>query len=261
MAFVQSGEAVPELRFIVDSDFLSDPERLIYRAENYMCNSFYRRMDGGLDWYRQSGDETPGIRLHVFDNWSTLVLSQNTATPRSYRKQMLNYECGCVFNYAMLAREACVFHGVVMEYEGKGILVTARSGVGKTTHTRMWRDYENALIINGDRALCRRIDGKWYAYGMPWCGSSGEYINRRVLVSCIVELRRGDTNRVEIATPFDASMYLLERIFAPVWEPQLREKAVDYCQEIGTTIPVIRLFCRPDTESVRILKRAILSLI
>ncbi len=257
MAFVQTDVEEPELRFTVDESFPSDPARLIFRAENFMWNSFYRRSDGGVDWYRRSGDDTPGIRLHVLDDWSTLILSENTVTPRRFRSEILDFECGCAFNYAMLAHEACVFHGVVMEYEGKGILVTARSGVGKTTHTRMWCDLENALILNGDRSLCRRVGGKWYAYGMPWCGTSGEYINRRVPISCIVELRRGETNRVEDVTPFDASMYLLERIYAPVWEPTLREKAVDTCQEIGTGIPVLRLFCRPDPESVRVLKQAV----
>ena len=129
--------------------------------------------------------------------------------------------------------------------------------MGKTTHARLWRDHENALILNGDRSLCRRIDGKWYAYGMPWCGSSGEYINRRVPISCIVELRRGETNRVEDVSPFDAAMYLLERIYAPVWEPELRETAVDRCQELGSSIPVVRLYCRPDPESVQVLKYVI----
>ena len=260
MAFVHQGEEISEMRFIVDEAFPSDSARLIFRADNFMWNSFYRRGDGGLDWYRRNADDTPGIRLHVLDDWSTLILSQNTVAPRRFRSEKLRYECGCAFNYAMLAHDACVFHGVVMEYDGRGILVMARSGVGKTTHTRLWRDHENALILNGDRSLCRRIGGQWYAYGMPWCGTSGEYINRPVPISCIVELRRGDTNLVEKASPFDATMYLLERIFAPVWEPELREKAVDYCQEIGSSVPMLRLFCRPEPASVQVLKQAILRL-
>ena len=42
------------------------------------------------------------------------------------------------------------------------------------------QDHKNALILNGDRCLCRKKHDVWYAYGMPWSGSSGEYINRRV---------------------------------------------------------------------------------
>ena len=68
-----------------------------------------------------------------------------------------------MFPYAVLNHHACVLHGVVMEYEGKGILVTAPAGTGKTTHTRMWRDWKHALILNGDRASA----GSWRAFGMP----------------------------------------------------------------------------------------------
>ena len=257
MAFSRQEREPAELHFTVDESFPSNPSEPVFRAENFMGNSFYRRSDGGLDWYRRNGDDSPGIKLHILDNWSTLVLSRNTAVPQKFRSEKLFFECGCAFNYAMLAHEACVFHGVVMEHEGKGILITARSGVGKTTHARLWRDHENALILNGDRSLCRRIDGRWHAFDMPWCGSSGEYINRRVPISCIVELRRGEENQVKEVSPFEASMYLLERIYAPVWEPELREKALDRCREIGSSIPVLRLACRPDRDSVRVLKEAL----
>ena len=66
-----------------------------------------------------------------------------------------------------------MLHGVLMEWQGKGIILTASSGTGKTTHARLWREYENALIINGDRVLIRKEEGQWYAFGTPWSGSSG----------------------------------------------------------------------------------------
>ncbi len=255
MAFAKSKDNKANLKFIVDESFHDNSGQEIFCAENFMRHRICKRADEGLDWtwFRDNGE--PGIKLHVRDNWSTLVLSHYSTFPN-----YLKHECGCAFNYSMLAHDACVFHGVVMEYEGMGILVTARSGVGKTTHTLLWRDHENALILNGDRSLCRRINDKWYAYGMPWCGSSGEYINRRVPVSYIVQLVRGEKNCVKEVSSFDASMYLLERIFAPVWEPTLRENAIDYCEDMGCRIPLLRLSCRPDLESVDVLKKAIMSL-
>jgi hypothetical protein len=227
------------LRFIVDESFCEDSAHEVFCAENFMRNRICQRTDGGLDWtwFRDNG--APGIRLHVLDGWSTLVLSHFSTFPI-----FLKHECGCAFNYSMLAHEACVFH----------------AGVGKTTHTRMWRDHENALILNGDRCLCRKVGGTWYAYGMPWCGSSGEYINRRVPITCIVQLCRGTSNMVKSISAFDATVYLLQRIFAPVWEPNLREKAVDICQEFGCNFPVFQLTCRPDLESVQVLKQAIIEL-
>ena len=81
----------------------------------------------------------------------------------------------------------------------------------------MWRERENALIINGDRCLCRKLDGRWYAYGMPWSGSSGEYINRRVPITAIVCLKQAPENAVRRMNPFEGTLAMMQRIFAPVW--------------------------------------------
>ena len=162
-----------------------------------------------------------------------------------------------MFPYAVLNHHACVLHGVVMEYEGKGILVTAPAGTGKTTHTRMWRDRKHALSLTGDRCLCRKLEGVWYAYGMPWSGSSGESINRRVPVSCIVNLKRGNSNAVRSMSVFDGYIYLMQRIFAPVWPGALQRKGLDLCEELATEIPMLELSCKPDLESVEILEQAV----
>ncbi|MBR5449286.1 MAG: hypothetical protein IKV43_04775, partial [Clostridia bacterium] len=34
--------------------------------------------------------------------------------------------------------DAFVFHGAVLNYDGRAVAFTAKSGVGKTTHTRLW---------------------------------------------------------------------------------------------------------------------------
>lgn len=130
--------------------------------------------------------------------------------------------------------------------------------LGISTHTRMWRDYKSALIINGDRCLCRKKDDVWYAYGMPWSGSSGEYINRRVPISCIVNLNRGKENTVRKLSVFDGTLRLMQRVFAPAWPGEMQNKAFDYCEELASEIPVLDFYCRPDLESVEVLERAVM---
>ena len=162
-----------------------------------------------------------------------------------------------MFAYALLKRDAGVFHGVVMEHEGKGILVMAASGVGKTTHTRLWRDYKNALILNGDRCLVRKCSDGWYAYGSPWSGSSGEYINRKVKITCIVCLHQDKTNHVTRDSEYQNAVHLMQRVFAPRWTGELQNRALDMCIEMAGAIPVLQLHCRPDVESTDVLLEAI----
>ena len=144
-----------------------------------------------------------------------------------------------------------------MEYKNKGIIISAPSGTGKTTHARMWRDKENALIINGDRALCRKIDNKWIGFGMPWCGTSGEYINRNVPISAIVVLEQSKENSVEKLETLDAFNNMIPNIIAPTWEKTLLNKAMDYLEDMISDIPVYKLKCTPDLEAVEVLKKEI----
>ena len=95
---------------------------------------------------------------------------------------------------------------------------------------------------------------------MPWAGSSGEYINRRVKISALVALERGNTNHTERMPVFDATIYLIQRIFAPIWKCEMQEQAFCLTEDLATSIPMLKLFCRPDLDAVHVLKRAILDL-
>ena len=121
----------------------------------------------------------------------------------------------------------------------------------------MWRDTQRALIINGDRALCRKIDNKWTGFGMPWCGTSGEYINRDVEISAIVVLEQAKENSVEKLDTLQAFNHMIPNITAPTWEKNLLNKAMDYLEDIVNEVPVYKLKCTPDIEAVEVLKKEI----
>lgn len=162
-----------------------------------------------------------------------------------------------IFGYSVLDKGGIMFHGTVMEWKGKGILVCAHSGVGKTTHSRMWRDYENALILNGDRVLCRMEEDGWYAYGSPWSGSSGEYINRKVPVTAFVLLEQAPENEVVGLTGYQGALGLISLAFAPSWNEKLMNCALDAIDSIARGIPILKLRCRPDRDAVETLKKVI----
>lgn len=152
------------------------------------------------------------------------------------------------------------FHGVLMEYAGKGIIISASSGTGKTTHARMWRNKQHALIINGDRSVCKKIDNIWTGFGLPWSGTSGEQINRSVPVNAMVILERSEENYAEILTGLEAFAGALPNIQYPRWDEKLMRTVMDLADDFLSEIPVIRLCCRPDEDAVDVLKVALESL-
>lgn len=165
------------------------------------------------------------------------------------------------FSYAVMQQKGIVLHGVLLEYEGRGIILTAPSGTGKSTHAHLWRDQENALIINGDRVLINRMGDQVIGYGMPWCGSSGEYVNRHVTIAAVVVLEQSTVNKVCAMEPTEIFIQLLEALRAPRWEPRLYEKGVELVEEILSDIPVVKLMCRPDAEAVEVLRQEIIRFI
>ena len=53
-----------------------------------------------------------------------------------------------------------LMHSSILEYEGKAYAFLGRSGTGKSTHTRLWRELfgDRAIMVNDDKPIIRLID-------------------------------------------------------------------------------------------------------
>ena len=116
------------------------------------------------------------------------------------------------------------------------------------------------MILNGDRAVCRKIEGKWTGFGLPWSGTSGEQINRSVPIKAVVVLERKKVNRAFSISGEEALAGVLSNLQCPAWDAQLTGKAMDLLDDFLRHVPVIRLQCRPDKEAVEVLEKALLNL-
>lgn len=168
-------------------------------------------------------------------------------------------ELAYFFAYSILKRGSILFHGVVMDWVGNGIIVCAPSGVGKTTHTNLWQEHECVRILNGDRALCCKEGEEWYTYGAPWCGSSMDCINDKVPLKSIIILEQAANNEVMELLPLRGALELIQLTFAPDWDITLMECAIDQIDDIVQRVPMYKLKCRPDYEAVEVVKSELLN--
>lgn len=113
--------------------------------------------------------------------------------------------------------QAFLYHGAVIEYEGRGYVFAARSGTGKSTHIGLWqkRFGDAVRVINGDKPIMRFENDTLYAYGTPWCGKEGWETNASVPVRAICFLTRGSENIIRQIHPADAVMRTFEQVLTP----------------------------------------------
>ena len=154
-----------------------------------------------------------------------------------------------------LQKNAPVLHSSYIDYQGQAILFTAPSQVGKSTQAELWKKYEGAEIINGDRTLLRRREDGWYAFGYPCCGSSSICINRTLPLRAIVVLEQGKENKIEKLTLGQKIRALVSGIEVYPWDIHEVEKSFFLAQKILQEVPVIALRCRPDADAVSALKQ------
>lgn len=152
---------------------------------------------------------------------------------------------------------AMLIHSSFVKYKGKGIVFTGYSGVGKTTQAKLWQRYLGADIVNGDKAFLREIENEFYAYGLPWKGSSDYCLNEKAPLSAIVILQQSDNNRI-IRLDEKAAEYFLPHIFLPHWDKECLGKTLDTFDRLLKEIPFYLLECRPDEEAVKLTRDTVL---
>ncbi len=147
-----------------------------------------------------------------------------------------------------------LMHGAYVLHEGRAIIFTAPSGVGKSTQAELWRRCCGAQVINGDRTLLGFDDGRLMAYGYPFSGSSDDCENVTSPVAAIVLLSQAKENRLERLSAVQAIGQLAESVYLqPEHRPDLSAQ-LDFSVKLMQHVPVFRLACLPDESAVKILR-------
>lgn len=152
---------------------------------------------------------------------------------------------------------AMLLHGAVISDGTYGYAFTANSGVGKTTHIKLWQKAfgDGITVINGDKPIVRKLDGKWYAYGTPWCGKEGWNVNTRIPLAGICFLRRGETNTVQPFPVKTAVVDIMPQLLIPD-EADALMATLDLLDGLLTEIPLFELHCTISEEAARIAREA-----
>lgn len=158
----------------------------------------------------------------------------------------------------MLIFDAFFLHASFIICEGKAILFTADRQVGKSTQAALWEKHKKAEIANGDRALIRKQNGVWTAFGSPYSGTSGIIKNISAPISAIVILGQAAENAVHRADTRETLAALLSGASYNVWSRAETEKCFNCCATLATEVPFFKLDCLPDASAVDMLYNAMM---
>lgn len=153
----------------------------------------------------------------------------------------------------LLLYDTVLFHGSALSVDGEGFVFTAKSGVGKSTHARLYREMlgESVEMINDDKPLIRITDGGAYAYGTPWCGKHrlASNISRRISAICMIS--RAEENRIRRISKNDAFPIILSQMHHPQGAAS-REKTFLLTDKLLKSVEVYRLECNTDVDAARV---------
>lgn len=217
----------------------------------YVVRRTFALSDGSMLW-QQEDTENGNVSLQFIVDAEGKNVHLTVDESESYGMAAFESLTFIIF-YLLLRREVLTFHGVLMEYSSKGIIISAPSKEGKTTHARLWRDNKNALILNSDRSTCYKENDNWIGFGTPWCGTGGENINRSVPLRALVILKRGNENRAHLMKSHELLSQVLPHIMYPDWNEELTDCALTLLDEFLQQIPVISLECTPCADAVNTL--------
>ncbi len=165
----------------------------------------------------------------------------------------LEYICA----YRKIANEiikfdAFVMHGTVISVEDRGIIFTALSGTGKTTHMLYWQELlgDKLTVINGDKPIIRFFDGVPYAFGTPWAGKESFHTNARVELKDICLIERADINEVVPLTGFQVVSVFVKQIYKPS-NPDLINKTFDLANNLLSNCNLRKIRCIKDISAAK----------
>lgn len=146
-----------------------------------------------------------------------------------------------------------VFHGSSFKVNEQGYIITARSGVGKSTHVKLLERYigDDFAYINDDKPLLKMDDENIIIYSSPWNGKERRGNNNNAPLKAIIFLARGIDNTYKLLNnKEDIYFRLLSQAYLPK-EKAKREKALKIIDKIVKNINFYEINVNMDIDAAK----------
>ena len=153
----------------------------------------------------------------------------------------------------LLEYDTILFHGSCIAVDGAGYLFTAKSGTGKSTHTRLWRELlgGRAVMVNDDKPLIRITDEEAIVYGTPWDGKHHLSNNIAVPLKAVCILERSVENHIREIASSEALPMLLQQVYRPM-DAAAMARTLNLIDLLAGHVKLYRLGCNMDVSAAEL---------
>ena len=146
-----------------------------------------------------------------------------------------------------------LIHGSAIALDGVAYLFTAKSGTGKSTHTRLWRQYfgKRAEMMNDDKPLLKIEEDKVIVFGTPWSGKHKLSANISVPLHAICFLNRRSYNIIDHIDKKQVLPLLLQHTYRPR-DAELLSKTLSLLDKLVHCVEFYSLFCNQDLDAASV---------
>lgn len=149
--------------------------------------------------------------------------------------------------------DTVLFHGSCVAVDGEGYLFTAKSGTGKSTHTRLWKELlgDRAVMVNDDKPLIQVTDKGAKVFGSPWDGKHRLSSNISVPLKALCVLTRAEHNFIRPVSVREAYPVLLQQAYRPADGAALG-RTLHLIDRLTVNVRLWVLGCNTDIEAAEI---------
>ena len=209
--------------------------------------------------YRAAG--VPDFRIEITPSDIVFEREKSAQADKAEERAIQFYSDGYLETLAayrkiaerMPENDTVLFHGSGVAVDGAGYLFTAKSGTGKSTHTRLWRELlgDRAIMINDDKPLIRISDSGAIIYGTPWDGKHHLSNNIAVSLKAICILERAKENAILPVTREEALPMLIQQTYRPA-DPLTLVETLTLIDRLGMEVKLYRLRCNMDISAAKL---------
>ena len=220
----------------------------LYKLISKMCERYVipeSQYNLKPDIYIKITEDDISVEEKIFLRYSNMsneieITPEYFETLSVYRKiaiEMLNYNI-------------LLMHGAAISTNSQGYIISAPSGIGKTTRTKLWiENIPNSIVINGDKPLIKIEPDSVDVYGTPWCGKEGWNNNTYAPLKAVFFLERSESNEIVELDREEAFFRLLKQTYHPKDADALR-KALFLLKDLCQKVHFFQYKSMPNSDSV-----------